>query len=98
MLGTDEDVGMRGAVGQKNHRKRKTTEREGRRRLAGLGKAHAAKIEVEDDGAELHEWSAENPVIQADGAAHGQVALVTGVAKSDSIVGELEGLTGDGEA
>ena len=98
MLGTDEDVGMRGAVGQKSQRKRNTTEREGRRRPAGLGKAHAAKIEVEDDGAELHEWSAENPVIQADGAAHGQVALVTGVAKSDSIVGELEGLTGDGEA
>lgn len=66
MLGTDEDVGMRGAVGQKSHRKRNnTTEREGRRRLAGLGKAHAAKIKVEDDGAELHEGSAENAVIQA---------------------------------
>ena len=82
--------------------KRNITEREGRRRLASLGKAHAAKIKVEDDGAELHEGSAENPVIEADGAAHGaahgQVALVTGVAKSDSIVGELEGLTGDGEA
>ena len=50
MLGTDEDVGMRGGGGgQKSHRKRNTTEREGRRRLAGLGKAHAAKIKVEDD-------------------------------------------------
>ena len=65
MLGTDEGEGMRGAVGQKRHRKRNTTEREGRRRLAGLGKAHAAKIKVEDDGAELHEGNAENAVIQA---------------------------------
>ena len=65
MLGTDEGEGMRGAVGQKSRRKRNTTEREGRRRLAGLGKAHAAKIKVEDDGAELHEGNAENAVIQA---------------------------------
>ena len=49
MLGTDEGEGMRGRGDQKSHRKRNTTEREGRRRLAGLGKAHAAKIKVEDD-------------------------------------------------
>jgi len=28
MLGTDEDVGVRGAVGQKSHRKRRTPRKE----------------------------------------------------------------------
>lgn len=82
---------------QKSQRKRNTTEREGRRRLASLGKAHAASIKVKDDRAELYERGAKNPVIQAEGAAHGQVALVTGVAKVDSLVGELESLASDGE-
>ena len=76
MLGTDEDVGMRGAVGQKSHRKRNTTEREGRRRLAGLGKAHAANIIVEDDRGCLEEGRAEDPILHAWCTENGQPALV----------------------
>ena len=41
--------GYERVVDQMSQWKRNTTEREGRRRLAGLGKAHAAKIKVEDD-------------------------------------------------
>ena len=66
-------------------------------KLAGFGNAHAACVIVKDDGAELHEGGAKNPVIQAEGATHSQEALVTSVAKVDSMAGECESLTGDGE-